>query len=107
MRLATTSLVLLLLTGCGSCDSGGSDSSSSGSVSTVVMNVPEIHCESCAAKVTEVLSEHPGVNGVTVDVESKRATVSVDQEVFDSEAALAELEDYQFSGSQIVGDDSL
>jgi copper chaperone CopZ len=94
-----------VLSGCGSELAGNGTNLSGGGVN-VVVDVPEIHCESCAAKVTEVLGQHPGVQSVSVDVDTKQATVSIDQKVFDGKAAIALLEDYQFSGSKIVPDAS-
>ena len=103
--LAILSLCGLLLPGCGNELAGGNDAHARSSTQ-VMVDVPEIQCESCAAKVTEVLAQHPGVQSVSVDVDTKQATVSIDQKLFDGKAAIALLEDYQFSGSKIVRDAS-
>ena len=66
-------------------------------------SVPDMMCEeSCLVKVKEALSEQPGVAEVTVDFESKVATVAIDEQVFDSEAAIATLVDYQFGNSKLL-----
>lgn len=72
--------------------------------STVLLHVPDMYCESCVAKVTEVLSEQPGVESVSVDLETKQASLAIDRAVFDSEAAIATLVDYQFTNSQLESD---
>ncbi len=98
MRLFTVFFTLVLVSGCSEV--------SSSSATQVLLDVPEIHCESCASKVTQVLREQPGVQSVSVNVLAKRATVSIDKNKFDSQAALAILEDYQFAGSTIVQDNA-
>ena len=42
---------------------------------TVVLNVPDISCEHCAAAITTAVSALPGVESVEVDVPSKRVTI--------------------------------
>ena len=69
---------------------------------TIALSIPNMHCESCVAKTTEVLSKQPGVVDVRVNLDAKRATVAVDQATFDGEAALAVLDDYGFAGSSIL-----
>lgn len=58
---------------------------------TVAFDVPGIHCEFCAASVKEALVAHPGVVDVKVDVEEKVAEVAIDEESFDSGAAIEAL----------------
>ena len=70
----------------------------------IALSIPNMYCESCVAKTTEVLSKQPGVVDVRVDLDAKRATVAVDQAKFDSGAALAVLDDYGFEGSKIMTD---
>ena len=42
----------------------------------VTYTVPAIHCAHCAMSIREEVSEVEGVEDVTVDLESKRVTVS-------------------------------
>ena len=70
---------------------------------TVAFSVPDMMCEfACVEQVKKALSAQPGVEDVKVDFEAKRATVAIDRDVFDREAALATLIDYQFSNSQLI-----
>jgi len=69
---------------------------------TVTFEVPDMMCQySCVAAVKTALTAQPGVKEVQVDFEAKQATVVVDQAVFDGEAALASLVDYQFTNSKL------
>ena len=70
---------------------------------TTEMHVPDMMCQySCAAKVKEVLTAQTGVKDVKIDFESKKAIVAVDQSLFDGEAAVAALVDYQFSNTRLL-----
>lgn len=72
---------------------------------TVSFSVPDMMCEfSCVEQVKKALSSEPGVKDVKVDFEAKQATVAVDREKFDAEAAIATLVDYQFTNSQLLPD---
>jgi|GEM_PF-1892915 len=73
---------------------------------TLVLSIPNMHCESCVAKTTEVLSKQAGVVDVRVDLDTKQATVAVDEATFDGKAALAVLDDYGFTGSSILDEAS-
>ncbi len=68
---------------------------------TVMFEVSDMVCESCSAAVHDTLAAQPGVKDVTVDLESKVATVAVDEAEFDSETALAALVDKQFSQAKL------
>jgi copper chaperone CopZ len=73
---------------------------------TISFSVPDMMCEfSCVEQVKEALSSQPGVKEVQVDFAAKRATVAVDPEQFDAEAAIATLVDYQFTNSQLIEDE--
>jgi copper chaperone CopZ len=93
---------------------GGCDSKVDSSVSTTVasfnvagaptveFSVPDMMCpESCAVKVKEILSEQPGAKEVVVDFDAKTATVAVDKDKFDPQAAIAALVDHAFDHSQL------
>jgi copper chaperone CopZ len=72
---------------------------------TIEFSVPDMMCpESCAVKTKEILSEQPGVTDVVVDFDSKTATVAVDKDVFDADAAIAALVDHSFVHSALKGD---
>lgn len=69
---------------------------------TVEFNAPDMMCpEGCGAKVKQILSAQPGAKDVVINFETKTATVAVDQEKFDPEAAIAALKDYGFDHSTL------
>ena len=62
-----------------------------------------MHCEfSCAPKVFETLIAQPGVKDVKVELETKTATIAIDEESFDADAAIAALVDVQFVNTTVV-----
>jgi copper chaperone CopZ len=67
----------------------------------VALIIPNMYCESCVAKTTEVLSKQPGVVEVRVDLDSKQATLAIDEGSFDSQNALDVLDDYGFKDSTV------
>ncbi|MEM6656153.1 MAG: heavy-metal-associated domain-containing protein [Planctomycetota bacterium] len=73
-----------------------------GGLPTLAVSVPEIHCEGCAASVSSLLAGVEGVQDVTVDVDTKVATVAINEETFDAEAAVSVLNDGAFPGSAVV-----
>ncbi|MGL4514494.1 MAG: heavy-metal-associated domain-containing protein [Lacipirellulaceae bacterium] len=69
---------------------------------TVAFDVPDMVCEHmCAPKVRETLAAQPGVVDVKVDVETKLATVAVDEALFDAEKAVAALVAAEFAGTAL------
>ncbi len=74
---------------------------------TVEFKVPDMMCEeSCAKAVHDTLAAQPGAVDVKVDFPNRLATVAVDEQKFDSEAALAALLDKQFTEAKLVGAES-
>lgn len=71
---------------------------------TVMFSVPDMVCESCSAAVHDTLAAQEGAKEVTVDLEKKIATVAVDEEAFDEEAAIAALLDKQFSHAKLMAE---
>jgi mercuric ion binding protein len=70
---------------------------------TVQFEVPDMMCEEgCAATVKEVLRAQPGAVDVKVEFDKKLATVAVDVDKFDSDAAVAALLDKQFPNAKRV-----
>lgn len=70
---------------------------------TVAFSVPDMMCEvSCVPAVREVLAKQPGVKEVKVELETKTATVAVDESEFDAEAAIAALVDRQFKETKLL-----
>ncbi len=70
---------------------------------TTQIHVPDMTCdEACPPAVKKVLTALAGVKDVTVDFESRTATVAIDEAKFDSEAAIAALVDYQFGNSKMI-----
>jgi copper chaperone CopZ len=69
---------------------------------TIEFNAPDMMCpEGCGEKVKEILSERPGAKEVVVNFEEKTATVAVDADKFDADAAIAALVDYGFDHSTL------
>lgn len=74
---------------------------------TIEFNAPDMMCpEGCGAKVKEILSELPGAKEVVINFEAKTATVAVDKDKFDAEAAIAALVDHGFENSTLKSDDA-
>lgn len=74
---------------------------------TVAFHVPDMMCaEGCGTKVQEVLSEQPGAKEVLVDFDTKSASVAIEQDKFDAEAAIASLVDHGFDNSSLVANTS-
>ena len=72
---------------------------------TVAFSVPDMMCEhSCVPTVRETLANQPGVKDVKVDLESKTATVAVDNDAFDANKAIAALKDRMFTHAELVGE---
>jgi copper chaperone CopZ len=72
---------------------------------TVAFSVPDMMCEdSCVPQVRETLAKQPGVKDVKVELATHRATVAVDKNKFDPNAAVAALVDLQFTNTKLAGD---
>jgi copper chaperone CopZ len=72
---------------------------------TVVFSVPDMMCEgSCCPTVRKTLAGQPGVKDVKVELASKTATVAVDKDTFDADAAIAALVDLQFVHTELASD---
>jgi copper chaperone CopZ len=69
---------------------------------TVMFEVSDMVCESCSEAVHDTLARQPGAKEVIVDLEKKVATVAVDKESFDGEAAVAALLDKQFPHAKLL-----
>jgi copper chaperone CopZ len=70
---------------------------------TVEFSVPDMMCEdSCVPTVRETLAAQPGVKDVKVELATKKATVAVDQDKFDADAAVAALVDLQFTETKLL-----
>ncbi len=69
---------------------------------TVEFSVPDMMCEdSCVPEVRKVLTAQPGVKDVKVELATKTATVAVDKDKFDANAAIAALVDMQFKNTTL------
>jgi len=72
---------------------------------TVDFSVPDMMCEdSCVPTVRETLAGQVGVKDVKVDLKTKTATVAVDENEFDADAAIAALVDLQFTQTKLATD---
>jgi len=70
---------------------------------TITFDVPDMVCQySCVPKVMETLVAQPGVKDVKIELETKTATIAIDREKFDTDAAIAALVDVQFSATLAV-----
>jgi len=110
--LATLAVLGLLATGCQGEFAPAPESSTAAGVTpanfnlkgapTVTIEVPDMMCQySCVDAVKTALTAQPGVKEVRIDFAAKQATIVVDQVVFDGEAAVASLVDYQFTNSKL------
>jgi len=73
---------------------------------TVEFSVPDMMCEDgCAVKVHEILSKQAGARDVIVNFDAKRATVAIEEGVFDNDAAIAALVDHGFDNSRLKAAD--
>ncbi len=70
---------------------------SSEATQVVSLEVPGIHCTSCAGKITEVLGELDFVQNVNVNVETKKVNLTVTKNIMNNELVLATLKDCQFT----------
>ena len=69
---------------------------------TVEFSVPDMMCpDSCVATVREILEAQPGVREVLVDYETKTATVAIDEEEFQVDAALEMFVDRAFVHTEV------
>ena len=118
MRTLALTAALLLFAGCKEAEEKAGDTADESSAEqvaatpaafnvegapTVEFSVPDMMCEfSCAPKVREVLAAQPGVKDVQVELDAKRATVAVDEEKFDADAAIAALVDVQFVNTKLA-----
>jgi copper chaperone CopZ len=74
---------------------------------TVEFNAPDMMCpEGCGEKVKEILSEQQGAKEVVINFDAKTATVAVEKDKFDADAAIAALVDYGFEHSTLKTDDA-
>ena len=70
---------------------------------TVAFSVPDMMCaDSCVPTVEKTLASQPGVKDVEVDLDSKTATVAVDESAFDADKAVAALVDLQFTETKKI-----
>lgn len=66
---------------------------------TTVLNSPDIHCESCAERVTKAAGNVPGVTNVRVEIEAQRVTVEYNDPATE-DAVRSALEDAGFEVTQ-------
>jgi copper chaperone CopZ len=72
---------------------------------TVEFSVPDMMCpEGCGADIKNILAKQPGAKDVLIDFEHKTAVVAVENDKFDSDAAIAALLDQQYPNSTLKGD---
>jgi Cu+-exporting ATPase len=68
----------------------------------VVVSVPDIHCESCAARIQEGLSHTEGLLHATVDVDAKTVRLRLDPERLTVEAAQERLRDLGYEPAGVT-----
>ena len=113
-RLASLAVVLVLAVGCGQSSSVTVSTTdepvaatpaafNADEAPTVAFDVPDMMCEfSCVPTVRDALAKQPGVKDVKVDLETKRATVAVEEDQFDADAAIAALVDLQYKNTKLA-----
>jgi copper chaperone len=62
-------------------------------VSTMIIAVPEIHCDHCKQSLEGALDPLPGVRSAQVDVEARTITVDVDEAVTSRDRIVATIEE--------------
>lgn len=113
MRFYGLSITILafLVSGCADSNTASTDATETEATTvafnvagapTVMFEVSDMVCESCSAAVHDTLAAQPGAKEVVVDLESKVATVAVDEKTFDRDAAVEALLDKQFSNAKLV-----
>jgi copper chaperone CopZ len=104
-------LCLALLTGCADSKVATNDTAkaeaktvafNTAGAPTVMFEVSDMVCESCSEAVHDTLAKQPGAKEVIVDLEKKVATVAVDEDKFDKDAAVAALLDKQFPHAKLL-----
>ena len=84
----------------------GSGSFNPEGLPTLAVYVPGIHCENCAAGVNGVLADMDGVKGIDICVDSKTATLAVDESVINRDAIIEALTTAEFTNSKFVEKDA-
>jgi copper chaperone CopZ len=112
VSLAVGLLVVCLAAGCGNVEESAPTDQPSPvtpaafnvqGAPTVVFSVPDMMCEdSCCPQVRDTLAKQPGVKDVKVELATHTATVAVDKEKFDADAAIAALVDLQFVNTKLA-----
>jgi copper chaperone len=62
-------------------------------MTTMTINVPEIHCEHCKHSIEGALAPLPGVASARVDIDARTVTVDVDETVTSRDRLVAAIED--------------
>ena len=108
--IACVFLTVGFLAGCGQSDPPSVDVTpvrfNTSGAPTVEFSVPDMMCpESCAVTAREILESQPGVREVLVDFETKSATVAIDEEEFQVDAALEAFADRGFVHTEVKSGD--
>jgi copper chaperone len=62
-------------------------------MTTMLISVPEIHCEHCKHSIEAALAHLPGVASARVDVDARTVTVEVDETLTDRGRLVAAIEE--------------
>ena len=68
-------------------------------MTTALLVVSGMHCESCAALIEEVLAEQPGLLAARVDLANERAEVTFDDSVTDLGAVQSAITELGYGAS--------
>lgn len=60
---------------------------------TMIISVPEIHCDHCKHSIEGALAPLPGVNAARVDIDTRTVTVEIDEAQVDRARIVAAIED--------------
>jgi|AntRauMFilla1563_2_1112583.scaffolds.fasta_scaffold00569_6 copper chaperone CopZ len=76
--LFTLSILLITLVGFGCSQQGGNENERAIVKKEIVYSVPAIHCDGCVRSITDALTDLPGIDSVSVQLDSFTAYVRVD-----------------------------
>lgn len=60
---------------------------------TMIISVPEIHCDHCKHSIEGALAPLPGVGAARVDIDTRTVTVEIDEAQVDRARIVAAIED--------------
>jgi len=77
-KLSILSILLLSLLGFGCSQQGSNENERAIVKKEIIYSVPAIHCDGCVRSITDALTDLPGIDSVSVQLDSFTAYVRVD-----------------------------